>query len=125
MIRSKKLLDGARDQSCVNCGARDGTVVAAHYTGLRGHLLGKGTGHKSHDLCIADLCRACHHKFDVAFDGSSFDKKIDLSEQFLFLIIQTLIRRIDQGVITIKGDKNARAQPHSKAKSPPNQKKGD
>ena len=61
----------------------------------------------------------------MAFDGSSFDKKIDLSEQFLFLIIQTLVRRIDQGVIIIKGDKNARAQPHSKAKSPPNQKKGD
>jgi hypothetical protein len=43
----------------------------------------------------------------VAFDGSSFDKKIDLSEQFLFLIIQTILRRIDQGVIVIKGDKNA------------------
>ena len=34
MIRSKKLLDAARDQSCVNCGVRDGTVVAAHYTDL-------------------------------------------------------------------------------------------
>jgi len=107
LIRSKKLLDAAKDQACLNCGARDGTVVAAHYTGLRSHLLGKGTGHKPHDFCIADLCHRCHHKFDVAFDGSSFEKKIDLSEQFLFLIIQTILRRIDQGVIVIKGDKNA------------------
>ena len=110
MIRSKKLLDAAKDQVCVNCGAKDGTVVAAHYTGLRSHRFGKGTGHKPHDLCIADLCHRCHYRFDVASDRGSFDKKVDQSEQFLFLIIQTLIRRIDQGVITIKGDKNAGAQ---------------
>lgn len=106
MIRSKKLLDGAKGQSCVNCGAADGTVVAAHYTGMRSHRFGKGTGHKPHDLCIADLCQKCHYKFDVAFDGSSFEKKIDLSEQFLFLIIQTLVRRVAQDIIEIKGHSN-------------------
>ena len=103
MIRSKKLLDGAKGQSCVNCGAADGTVVAAHYTGMRSHRFGKGTAHKPHDLCIADLCQKCYYKFDVAFDGSSFEKKIDLSEQFLFLIIQTLVRRVAQEIIDIKG----------------------
>ena len=106
MIRSKKLLAGAKDQSCVNCGASDGTVVAAHYTGLRSSLLGKGTGHKPHDLCVADLCRKCHYKFDVEFDASTFEKKIDKSEQFLFNVIKTLIRRIDQGVIKIEGMKD-------------------
>ena len=106
MIRSKKLLAGAKGQSCVNCGASDGTVVAAHYTGMRSQRFGKGTGHKPHDLCVADLCHKCHHKFDVAFDGSSFEKKIDLSEQFLFLIIQTLIRRVSQDIIDIKGHSN-------------------
>ena len=103
MVRSKPMLAGARDQSCVNCGASDGTIVSAHYTGLRGHLLGKGKGIKCHDLMIADLCHKCHYKFDVGYDGSSFEKKIDLSEQFLYLIAQTLLRRVDQGIITVKG----------------------
>ena len=115
MIRSKKLLEAAKDQACINCGAKDGTVVAAHYTGLRSHRFGKGTGHKPHDLCIADLCHRCHYRFDVASDRGSFAKKVDHSEQFLFLIIQTLIRRIDQGVITIKGDKNAGTQSDGEA----------
>ena len=115
MIRSKKLLDAAKDQMCVNCGATDGTVVAAHYTGIRSHRFGKGTGHKPHDLCIADLCQRCHYKFDVAADRGTFTKKVDQSEQFLFLIIQTLIRRTDQGIITIKGDKNAGTQSNGEA----------
>jgi hypothetical protein len=106
LIRSKKLLDAARDQSCVNCGVRDGTVVAAHYTGLRANLLGKGTGHKPHDLCVADLCHKCHYQFDVGGGGATFEKKIDKSEQFLFNIIKTLMRRVDQGVISIKGYDN-------------------
>lgn len=103
MVRSKPMLAGARDQSCVNCGVSDGTIVSAHYTGVRGHLLGKGKGIKCHDLMIADLCYKCHHSFDVGYDGSSFEKKIDLSEQFLYLIAQTLLRRVDQGIITVKG----------------------
>lgn len=81
-------------------------MVAAHYTGLRAHLLGKGTGHKPHDLAIADLCHKCHYQFDVAGGGGTFEKKIDRSEQFLFNIVKTLMRRIDQGVITIEGMKD-------------------
>jgi hypothetical protein len=41
----------------------------------------------------------------VGYDGSSFEKKIDLSEQFLYLIARTLLRRVDQGIITVKGHK--------------------
>ena len=44
--------------------------------------------------------------FDVAGGGSTFEKKIDKSEQFLFNIIKTLIRRIDQGVIKIEGTRD-------------------
>ena len=106
MIRSKKMLAAAKGQSCVNCGASDGTVVAAHYNGLRSYRFGRGTGHKPHDLCVADLCHKCHYKFDVELGGSSHDRKIDKSEQFLFLIMQTLIRRIDQGVIKVEGHDN-------------------
>jgi len=103
------MLDAAKFQSCVNCGAWDGTVVAAPYTGMRSHWLGKGTGHKVHDLCVADLGARCHQIFDLHLGGSerkdSFDKKIDLSEQFLFLVIKTLLRRVEQDVIKIKGHK--------------------
>lgn len=103
------MLEGAKFQSCVNCGVSDGTVVAAHYTGMRAHWLGKGTGHKVHDLCVADLCARCHQLFDQHLSGSEkadvFAKKIDLSEQFLFLIIKTLLRRVEQKIITIKGNK--------------------
>jgi hypothetical protein len=101
------MLDAARDQACINCGVRDGTVVAAHYTGLRAHSFGKGTGHKVHDLCVADLCSKCHEAFDRHDKKSTaktpYDQKIDLSEQFLYLIIKTLMRRIDQEVIKVKG----------------------
>ena len=79
--------------------------MAAHYTGLRSHLLGKGRGIKPHDLAVADLCRACHNQFDTGamacVSDNEYMKKIDQSEQFMFLIMQTLIRRVDQGIITI------------------------
>ena len=78
-------------------------------------MFGKGTGHKPHDICVADLCHKCHKAFDlykispldesISNVGDPYAKKIDISEQFLFLIIQTIIRRIDQGLIKI-GDSN-------------------
>lgn len=105
MIRSKPMLSAAKDQACVNCGARDGTVVSAHYHGLRGHLFGRGTGHKVHDLFVADLCFKCHKAFDEGTGVTSFQVQVDKSEQFLYLICQTLLRRIDQGIIQIKGYK--------------------
>jgi len=103
-LKSKKMLEAARDQSCVNCGAMDGTVVAAHYQGMRSHLFGKGTGLKPHDICIADLCSKCHRLFDdyLISDCENRDqRRIDHSEQFLYCIIQTLVRRARQGVLKI------------------------
>jgi hypothetical protein len=100
------MLAGAKAQSCVNCGVSDGTVVAAHYNGMRSHLFGRGTGHKPHDLCVADLCARCHRKFDMEFETDTFEKKIDKSEQFLFLIIKTLLRRISQDIVKVKGYDN-------------------
>ena len=78
----------ARDQSCVRCGADDGTVVLAHYTGLRQHALGKGRGIKAHDIAGAHLCHACH----LFFDNPTERKSIEMSEEFLFLIVLTAIR---------------------------------
>ena len=102
-IRSKKLLSAAKEATCVNCGIRDDTIVAAHYQGLRSHLYGKGKGQKPHDICTADLCHKCHRAFDnyEVGEGSDIQKKIDASEQFQHLILQTIIRRINEGVIKL------------------------
>lgn len=102
MIRSDKLLRGARGQSCTNCGAKDGTVVAAHIQGLRAAQFGKGKGIKPHDLCIADLCRRCHDMFDrytISPYEDRFVKKIDHSERFMACILKTLVRRCEQEIL--------------------------
>jgi ribosomal protein S27AE len=102
--RSAKYLQAAKDQSCVNCGAADGTVVAAHYQGMRSHSFGKGTGHKVGDLFVADLCNSCHSSFDGHQMGNHPDRlmrKIDQSEQFLFLVLKTIERRVAQGVLKL------------------------
>ena len=59
--RSKHLLEVVRNSACKHCGARDGTIVAAHSNQQRD---GKGTGIKAHDYRIAALCHACHFKLD-------------------------------------------------------------
>ncbi len=95
-VRSKKLLKAAKDQSCVRCGADDGTIVGCHYTGLRQHIYGKGRGIKCHDLCVADLCSECH----VFFDQPTERKSIESSEDFQHCIILTMVRRFEQGVLS-------------------------
>ena len=59
-IRSKKLLENARQIPCQWCGADDGTIVAAH-TNWGG---GKGRGIKADDNLIASLCYSCHGELD-------------------------------------------------------------
>lgn len=59
--RNKKLTQSAKHESCVSCGANDGTIVWAH-SNLSRH--GKGMGMKAHDLFGAYLCNNCHQKYD-------------------------------------------------------------
>lgn len=44
--------------ACVDCGAKDGTVVPAHMN------LGKGMAIKASDAAIAALCLRCHSRLD-------------------------------------------------------------
>jgi len=69
MYRNKKLLEIVREAPCMQCGAKDGTVVAAHSNQLRD---GKGKGIKAHDYRIAALCFQCHYELD---QGSKLDKQ--------------------------------------------------
>ena len=101
-IRSKQMLSAARDQSCVNCNAKDGTVVACHYQGLRGDAFGRGVSKKGHDLLVADLCSNCHRMFDnyeYSTSKDRWERKIENSEIFLTCIALTLVRRVQDGVL--------------------------
>ena len=69
MYRNRSLLDSVRNSPCQNCGAEDGTVVAAHSNQL---IDGKGRGLKAHDYRIAALCYACHMALD---QGSKMSKE--------------------------------------------------
>ena len=59
--RNRKLLDLAEGRACQNCGAQDGTIVAAH-SNLPEH--GKGARIKAHDCFHAWLCFRCHSWLD-------------------------------------------------------------
>lgn len=93
--RNPKILELARDQACVGCGAQDGTVVAAH-SNLRDH--GKGMGHKAHDGMMAWLCYRCHFELD---QGSRLDRR-DKRLFTLESICKTYQQLWDQGLIEVK-----------------------
>jgi hypothetical protein len=98
-FESPKLRQAAKDQACVRCGAQDGTVVGAHYSGVRRLALGGGFGRKVSDLFIADLCSRCHTFMDTLSRDKS--RQYEHSEEFFFYIALTTERRFNQGVIEV------------------------
>lgn len=88
-IRNRvRLHDVKAGKICVRCGAQDGTIVPAHYSGFRKHTYGAGTGIKVDDRLTADLCGVCHEYMDsVRIDD------IQHSEEFLHLIFLTQLKR--------------------------------
>jgi len=94
-IRSPKMLKAANGQSCVHCGAHDGTVVACHYQGVGQGRLGKGKSQKPHDFAVADFCRRCHEHFDQYAQGNNLEASFD----FLMAILLTQERRWRDGII--------------------------
>lgn len=96
-FRSRQLLDLARDEPCVLCNRADGTVVAAHYFGLRRYSLGGGMGHKVTDAAIAFLCGPCHERLDSYADGNTIER----SEEFLYAIVATWGRLCERGFVKV------------------------
>ena len=94
-IEIPKLLKASNGRSCVKCGADDGTIVRAHYSGVGSARLGKGRGVKPHDFCSADLCARCHAEFDGYEGGNTVERGFD----FLMLCMQTLERDFREGVV--------------------------
>ena len=90
-FRSKNLLNLAKDcPCCMMCDKQnDGTIVAAHYQGMRQYELGKGTGIKPTDSATAFICSECHDAMDGRNNSLKHANNVDRSEEFLFAIVKT------------------------------------
>ena len=102
-LRVPALLRLARDQACANCGAQDGTVVAAHSNHAE-H--GKGRSLKAHDCFTAHLCSKCHAWLDQGFGrdptGVWTDSRGDKAEMFALAMDKTTLRLWKSGAIKVK-----------------------
>ena len=96
--RNRKLLDLAEGKHCVMCGAKDGTIVAAH-SNLQEH--GKGMGQKADDCMTAWLCYRCHTRLD---QGSSMSKE-ERRDFTLTAICRTVQALWKQGLIGVGNGK--------------------
>lgn len=88
------LIDDAANMPCIRCG-KTGETRRCHYNGFRGYMFGKGRGIKANNIMTAEFCQECDDMYSEANyhmwpDGS---KSIDRSEDFLFWIAMTNIRR--------------------------------
>jgi len=92
-FRSQKLKDAARDQSCVNCGANDGTVVLAHLAWPG--VADRGMSSKCDDWAGAHLCMRCH----TAADSGEYQTDFFWRTQMTY---RTLRRLFNQGVLVVK-----------------------
>ncbi len=93
-LRLRKMLNAAAGQRCIRCG-RKGEERNAHINGFRAASFGKGRGIKPDDLMTAIFCQSCDDYFSESnyphWEGGS--KSIERSEEFLFYICMTNIRR--------------------------------
>jgi len=101
--RNPALLELARDRICMNCGAQDGTIVAAH-SNLQEH--GRGHAHQAHDCFHAWLCIRCHSFLDhggVGKDPSGLYSatREDKAEMFRRAMDRTLRFLWEQGLIQV------------------------
>ena len=91
VFRSKALLEAVRGLTCGNCGAQDGTVVAAHRN------QGKGMGIKVSDALVAALCFRCHYQLDQGKDLTR-DGRRDMWDR---AYIETMRQAIETGVLRV------------------------
>jgi hypothetical protein len=94
--RSKKLTQSAKHESCVACGADDGTIVYAHSNEQK-H--GKGMGIKAHDLFGAYLCQNCHDGYDGRTDMFILYSQQDKRDWFREMWERSMIRACNKGYL--------------------------
>lgn len=71
----------------------------AHYTGQAQFILGKGLSEKCDNLFVAEIDRELHQKFDQPESR----KSLEASHDFLVAILLTIKRKVELGLIEIKG----------------------
>jgi hypothetical protein len=87
--RNRKLLDVIRELSCVDCGATDGTVVAAHSNQFKGLAI------KSPDSLSCALCFACHARLDQGGTMTKDERRAYEKE----MNHRTLIALVESGIL--------------------------
>ena len=98
----KRYFEFVASQDCIQCGSN--TVQVCHYTGMDGHMLGKGRGKKAHDLMVFPACLLCHKLIDSYENFTHEDlfvKKMMSSSLVQTYIAITLIRAYEAGVIKL------------------------
>jgi len=74
---------------------RNGTVVLAHYSGVRRASYGGGMGIKVHDVVGAWLCSDCHIYMDR--EVKSKENRWLVSEEMQHYCLLTILQLIEQG----------------------------
>lgn len=97
-----KLTQLSKGQTCIKCD-RPG-AYSCHYNGKRSHSFGKGRGIKASDLTTAEFCGDCDKEF---IEGSMLPRwngnRWERSEEFLFYVSLTNIRRLENSILKIGG----------------------
>ena len=100
-LRSDKLRKAAKGQQCAVqilgvCNFNPETVVLAHLPNST-----HGMAYKGDDIFAVDACHACH---DVLDGRASYDWQPGEKEQYMLNALHlTLMRRVREGVIGVKG----------------------
>ena len=89
-----KITRAAKDVPCIRCGNPNST--ASHYNGPRQHAFGKGRGRKCSDIQSAEFCHKCDQEFIEGSTALRWEDKWHRSEEFLFWVGLTNIRRYEE-----------------------------
>lgn len=79
---------------CVECGTTE-DVDTAHYSGLYSDRLGNGMGSKSHDYCVARLCRKHHRELDQYAHGNGESRAREFID-YIHLTLAELVATREQ-----------------------------
>lgn len=106
MIRSKKVLNHARGQSCQLalpgiCNHNPETTVFCH---LNGPVFGKGMGLKAHDIAGFFGCAECHIYYDRGHRTLPKIADLALQQALLKAVVNTWVILINDGVIFVPQD---------------------
>ena len=99
-----KLTQASKGCTCIKCHRPH--AYACHYNGPRQMDFGKGRGIKCDDTATADFCQECDQEFTEGSTNERWSDKWDRSEEFMYWIILSNIRRFELGILTVGAGKH-------------------